>query len=1244
MMKVIRTSGNSQSNRSEANVTLKRSKSDLINQRDQLRMVCRDFGSNCHSKPRSGGRLNRKALLSRIRSMDMSDFRSVFNQHFLSKHLLNSHKSYDDDESEISELFTAVENDDIGKVNFYLRKCMHSAIRKNKHGLTALDVASMLNHTEISHILLRNGAQENLELSHLARLNLLQYLIDTAMKKFIECCNQQSNSVKVDKEMDFWRNRISVLKKMKNTVLKAGVPQTPRCSLHVTSSKSLTVAFEASTCHSDVATKYKVEWSLDKHFSKAESKIVVDLRIPKFTIANLCRGKCYYVRVYAGNYVGFSAPGFTLPESNIPSYWRDVENETTTKFKSIQELQSLHEEIKKFQESNLLSQVEDDLKKRRKISIKSMLITNSRLHKSNKHGSFLSVILYKGDKVMCTLDDQIPTVEICDSLPTAVNAEFQWFLKVTTSSERLPSVPLFGRDDFSNFGSLTFRLKLLDTIRCLKAGLGMNNLGSAYHQPLYDADGNIIFVMVKNVAHSKPLQGLILKWQQIDKLPKRISSESTTEEILLNNIEASKLYTKCIKFHKQSLNKLGKGLYLGYLKLESYLNEMKIVLLENQPSIMPYAFMRENSHVSKDEWEWLKALDNLQVNFEHPNACQLQFHWELVSAAKILLKLISDKEFNELRIYRKEVIEINSEISFILLLPPPDKICSCPTEQSAEYIDTLRGSSKISLPVTVFEVVHLQNYQAQFLSLYSYISLCLEVYSSLLKQQQRQILEKNFSSEEKLNQLSLYQHKLESLWKESRWLCSVVSDYRKHCQQKGLDLKLLFDYFEQNQCTFKSMFKWKTHPPNPTHNDNFAPLMLCRGRLSWANFYMNHNTVVDGFSTDHGYDSDQSLDKLCSNEENFSVNNSDPTSSRQKKSDSAISDQLQRSLIDYIGLKIADHFCMSPKFQGTFALNVDNHNAAIDEENNIPEMAYANECSNAQVKKNIDEQVVNCEMTIDEKLTKINIVGQSFENLSKASPQMNVTKDVSKHRMKKRLCRATSDTELNKKAEKNNRRWEDLMLTNLFISQVKEFRNNELKIGEDLSQIDKLFTLSRKMSIVQGKEPDDGYCNLPWMNFTDFPFYSLIDLNNLHLKNNEQQFNVEEEEEDDDDDHDNDNESSNKNMNPDEKFIVVHVALPNSETALKCVKMRISSNVTAKDVVRKVIAHFNENAAERGESIAPIEAESICLVVVIGVRERCLRDNYPVVLLKPPWSKGKLVIRRRVDLLAALECGNEEAV
>ncbi|OUC45024.1 hypothetical protein D917_08693 [Trichinella nativa] len=232
----------------------------------------------------------------------MSDFRSVFNQHFLSKNLLNNHKSYNDDESEISGLFTAVENDDIGKVNFYLRKCMHSAIRTNKHGLTALDVASMLNHTKISHILLRNGAQENLE-----------------------------------------------------------------CDI-------INIFFIHSS----------VEWSLDKHFTKAESKIVVDLRIPKFTITNLCPGKRYYVRVYAGNYVGFSAPSFTLPESNIPSYWRDVENETTTKFKSFQELQSLHEEIKNFQESNLFSQVEDDLKKRRKISIKNMLITNSRLHKSNK--------------------------------------------------------------------------------------------------------------------------------------------------------------------------------------------------------------------------------------------------------------------------------------------------------------------------------------------------------------------------------------------------------------------------------------------------------------------------------------------------------------------------------------------------------------------------------------------------------------------------------------------------------------------------------------------------------------------------------------------------------------------------------------------------------------------------------------------------------------------------------------------
>lgn len=49
-------------------------------------------------------------------------------------------------------------------------------------------------------------------------------------------------------------------------------------------------------------------------------------------------------------------------------------------------------------------------------------------------------------------------------------------------------------------------------------------------------------------------------------------------------------------------------------------------------------------------------------------------------------------------------------------------------------------------------------------------------------------------------------------------------------------------------------------------------------------------------------------------------------------------------------------------------------------------------------------------------------------------------------------------------------------------------------------------------------------------------------------------------------------------------------------------------------------------------------------MVVIGARERMLRDDFCPLLLKEPWSHGRLFVRRRDDLLAAIDAGNEAFV
>ena len=49
------------------------------------------------------------------------------------------------------------------------------------------------------------------------------------------------------------------------------------------------------------------------------------------------------------------------------------------------------------------------------------------------------------------------------------------------------------------------------------------------------------------------------------------------------------------------------------------------------------------------------------------------------------------------------------------------------------------------------------------------------------------------------------------------------------------------------------------------------------------------------------------------------------------------------------------------------------------------------------------------------------------------------------------------------------------------------------------------------------------------------------------------------------------------------------------------------------------------------------EFKNFCLVAVIGARERCLRDDFRPLNLQNPWRKGRLYVRQKKDVLAAIE-------
>ena len=88
------------------------------------------------------------------------------------------------------------------------------------------------------------------------------------------------------------------------------------------------------------------------------------------------------------------------------------------------------------------------------------------------------------------------------------------------------------------------------------------------------------------------------------------------------------------------------------------------------------------------------------------------------------------------------------------------------------------------------------------------------------------------------------------------------------------------------------------------------------------------------------------------------------------------------------------------------------------------------------------------------------------------------------------------------------------------------------------------------------------------------------------------------------------------------------------------VRIAVTTSTSAREVVDLVIKQLNMAVILKGKDGPLYENEKLrnfCLVAVIGSRERCLRDDFKPLNLQNPWKKGRLFVRMKHDLLAAIE-------
>jgi len=69
-------------------------------------------------------------------------------------------------------------------------------------------------------------------------------------------------------------------------------------------------------------------------------------------------------------------------------------------------------------------------------------------------------------------------------------------------------------------------------------------------------------------------------------------------------------------------------MYIGYLKLRTFVDAIHVVVNENYPNVLPHVKIRDNPNVSREEWQWLQSMDTLGVRqiFSWINWLVCSFH------------------------------------------------------------------------------------------------------------------------------------------------------------------------------------------------------------------------------------------------------------------------------------------------------------------------------------------------------------------------------------------------------------------------------------------------------------------------------------------------------------------------------------------------------------------------------------------------------------------------------------------
>ncbi|KAG5321995.1 ANKF1 protein, partial [Acromyrmex heyeri] len=1054
-------------------------------------------------------------------------------------------------------LFAAVEHGHLDKARTILESTDVDINSVNSDGLSPLDVAVLSNNKPLAKMLVAFGAQEGNQFKSPESLgNHLTTLLSEAEHRVQELggstfgsggtnlletpCHRASFTTQhnnltgcsgstENKQLALWERRSRALRKMLLGFDQARPPDILfLITIDVTGTTSVIVRFQEPDSHdSSICTKFKVQWSLHDDFSViCGEREVLNMKQKEYWIEDLTQGQKYHFRAAAGNLKGYSRFRNSTPSHVTPSSWRDIDGRMPRFAGRLEQLNSLFTDIRRPEYTQETPAVQRRNYKK-KTTIKQLFTATSKFQKNLRRGVFLACLLYHEDKVLVTNEDFLPVIEIDETYPSCIYNDFHWLMKVACTWD---DVKFLRQDMEKSHSSSTnhFRLKLLQAAAQMQAALCIQDLGQLYHKPIRDIQGTLVFSTVNYIKSPKLISVLNSRWLPLSKVIKKVITheDSNVADILMTSIQEQMTY------HQVSSIKLSKGLYLGYLKMQSSVDLIQVVVPTKSPNVLPHCKIRDNSHVSAEEWDYLKRVTHIcmsetsveeseekeNVTNEAQGTDQQKLFVDLVAAtARRLFNYmeISPEDSLVHRLYDAEVIDLTHDVSFLIAVPPAETACCVPGTREI----LLQRSDFLSLPIQVFEMVHLNTYQKDVINRYSRLSCILELDTAQAQHNHREA----FSSlelsvaKDKLAKLQDLQSQVNTVWKGARWLIDVITFARDRgssqqniaTQTVGISMKHLLS-LDRNKNNSNSLKRSLLQlPPRDPKLVKSSP-----GRGSW------------------------------------------PGPNLSKSSSNLLMTEFSKS------------------------------------EQQLPSGQYVLKGSNtSNTSTTLEPQKSLC--------TPIN----SSSNLSTTSSTNHL---VPLQNM--RLPPSKSEDTL-------------IFANGSLLSVSTAMTNTTSLLSVSNTNSDSLHSLSSD----EYPASNSGVCSKSGHSVKVKPSKPTASVAAMAATPS---------------DLDEEKEEATMMPAPLPGILQVYAAYETGLAAGTSLKLHVTPRTTAREVVDLVVKQLNMAVVlkgQKGPTYTADELPNFCLVAVIGARERCLRDDFKPLQLQNPWKKGRLYVRQKQDVLAALE-------